>query len=102
MTKQPTDFQSTRALGEQLASIYGSGRGTGPEGALTWDEYQAELSQWRERGGPKIDWLSVAAYLAAQLAGERKLTHADAHHAILQVAAIVHRFEDARRVPPPA
>ena len=83
-----SDIKTAIALGNKLAGIYESGHGTGLNGALTWDEYMAELDQWREKGGPKIDWLTVAAWLAAQLVGERKLTPADAHHAILAVAQI--------------
>ena len=96
-----TDIQNAIQLSGKLTSIYESGHGTGPDGALTWDEYMAELEQWREKGAPKIDWLSVAAWLAAQLVGERALTHADSHFAILQVARIVHDYEERRRIGPP-
>lgn len=95
-----TDFDTAHALAGKLMNIYQAGHGTGPDGALTWDEYMAEMGQWREKGSPKIDWLPVAAWLAAQLVGERALTHADTHFALLQVAGIVHAYEKRRRVGP--
>ena len=94
-----TDFVTAYALAGKLMGIYQSGHGTGHEGAYTWDEYMAAI--YEQQGATKTDWLPVAAWLAAQLVGERALTHADTHHAMLQVARIVHDYEDRRRVGPP-
>ena len=94
-----TDFQTAHALAGKLMGIYSSGHGTGHEGAYTWDEYMAAIAD--QQGASKADWLPVAAWLAAQLVGERALTHADTHTAMLQVAGIVHEYEKRRRIGPP-
>ena len=96
-----TDFDAAHALAGKLMDIYQTSHGTGPDGALTWDEYMTELGQWRKKDSPKIDWLPVAAWLAAQLVGERALTHADTHVALMRIARIVHDHEERRRVGPP-
>lgn len=96
-----SDFEHVLINADKLTTTYQQGTGTGPEGGLTWDEYQAELAPFFERTC-REDWQAVAAWLAAQLVGERALTHADTHHAVLQIARIVHDYEDRRRVGPPA
>lgn len=95
-----TDFATAHALAGKLMGIYSSGHGTGHEGAYTWDEYMAAIHDQLGKSS-KSDWRPVAAWLAAQLVGERALTHADTHFAMLQVARIVHDYEERRRIGPP-
>ncbi|MDN5687098.1 MAG: hypothetical protein L0G94_10565 [Brachybacterium sp.] len=95
-----TDLPDVRLYADHLTGTYKAGHGTGPDGALTWDEYLAELAPFFEKTR-REDWQAVAAWLAAQLVGEQNLTHADAHYAVMNIARIVHDFEEARRIGPP-